>query len=360
MPIDKEKLGFLGSQKTTYEEWRDQHGIPVVTGFYIEDLKTVELAPWAWKGGQGAFLNLEGIEEINDSYLCEIPAGGKLEPMRHMYDETVHILTGRGATKIWQDGQEPITFEWQSGSIFSIPLNANYQHFNGSGNETARYLGVTFAPMVLNLFHNLDFVFNNSFTFLDRFDGEENFFKGEGRELTTRVWDSNFIADVNKLELKTWNERGKGSTNRVIEMANSSLGSHVSQIEVGKYKKAHRHGPGAHVIIIAGEGYSLMWPEGSEIQRYDWKPGCLIVPPDRWFHQHFNVGATPAKYLAMRGNSVKYKVLKQYEGIDKDVRSGGLQIEHQNEDPQVRKMFEAELAKRGVKSKMDEVFNSLN
>ncbi len=357
MPIDKDKLGELGSGKTSYELWRDQQEIPVVTGFYIRDLNAVELKPWAWKGGSGAILNLEGTDETNDSYVCEIPAGGRLNPMRHIYEEMVYVLRGRGATKIWQEGKSPITFEWKSGSLFSIPVNAHYQHFNGSGTEPARYLAVTSAPIVINMFHNLDFVFNCPFSFLDRFSGEENFFNGDGRTLADRILETNFIADVNRIPLLTWNERGKGSTNRMLELANTTQGAHISEFEVGKYKKAHRHGPGAHVIIIAGEGYSLMWPQGTEMQKFDWQPGSLIVPPENWFHQHFNVGPVAAKYLAIRRNGRKYRVFKRY-GVDEDVRSGGAQIEHKDEDPRVRRLFEAELAKRGLRSAMGEVFDA--
>ena len=32
------------------------------------------------------------------------------------------------------------------------------------------------------------------------------------------------------------------------------------------------------VVIIGGQGYSLMWPEGEEPKRYDWEVGTLIVP----------------------------------------------------------------------------------
>jgi oxalate decarboxylase/phosphoglucose isomerase-like protein (cupin superfamily) len=129
----------------------------------------------------------------------------------------------------------------------------------------------------------------------------------------------------------------------------------VSEFEVGKYKKAHRHGPGAHVIMLDGEGYTLMWREGDRPQRFDWGPGTLIVPPGDWFHQHFNVGAKPAKYLAIRWHSQKYRVFRQAE-VDRDVKSGGGQIELADEDPVIRRQFEAELARRGVPCQMGPVY----
>lgn len=358
LPTDKEKLGYIATKKTAYEMWREMQGVPVLGGFHIEDLNQVELSPWAWKGGNGVILDLEGTDDTSDSYICEIPPGGHLNPMKHCYEEMVYVTSGRGGTKIWQNGQPERTFEWQAGSLFSIPMNANYQHFNGSGTEPARYLGVTLAPMVINMYHNLDFVFNNPVSFLDRFNGESDFFSGEGRALPNRVWDTNFIADVNKVPLEIWNERGKGSTNRMLELANSTMGAHISEFEVGKYKKAHRHGPGAHVIIIAGEGYSLMWPEGEEMKKFDWKPGSLVVPPDQWFHQHFNVGNQPAKYLAIRRNGQKYRFMKQF-GIDKSHKAGGSQIEYEHEDPKVRALFESELNKRVVESRMGDIFNPI-
>ncbi len=230
----------LASGKTTYQLWRDQQGVPVFTDYYIEDVKTVELSPWAWKGGKGVILNLKGTDELNDSYICEIPPAGALNPMRHIYEEIVYIVKGRGVTKIWQEGKKPNSFEWGAGSLFSIPINVNYRHYNGSGSEQARYVAVTLAPLIINLFHNREFVFKCPFSFLDRFNGEDDFFNGEGRALDGRIWDTNLVADVNTLPLLSWNERGRGSTNRMLELANSSMGAHISEFEVGKYKKAHR------------------------------------------------------------------------------------------------------------------------
>ena len=70
-----------------------------------------------------------------------------------------------------------------------------------------------------------------------------------------------------------------------------------------------------------------------------------------WFHQHFNAGTTPARYLALRWGSRKHRFRKRY-GIDKSVKEGGSQIEYQDEDPMVREMFEQALAQHGIESRM--------
>jgi hypothetical protein len=101
----------------------------------------------------------------------------------------------------------------------------------------------------------------------------------------------------------------------------------------------------------------LMWPEGTPPRRFDWREGSIVVPPERWFHQHFNTGATPARYLALRAGGRKYPRpwgSKSY-AVDESVKSGGDQIEYQDEDPQIRRTFEQELAKNGVACRMEAV-----
>jgi hypothetical protein len=56
---------------------------------------------------------LDGTGGTNDGYVCEIPAGGKTKPQKHMYEEMVYVSKGYGATTVWQrDSKKKHTFEW--------------------------------------------------------------------------------------------------------------------------------------------------------------------------------------------------------------------------------------------------------
>jgi quercetin dioxygenase-like cupin family protein len=354
--IEGQKIEIGG--KTAYQKWVEAQGVPIIREFYIEDLRKVELAPWAGRGGRGAILNLIGTGDINDAYLSEIPPGGSLKPQRFLFEEMIFVVEGHGSTSVWNDENRKITFEWQAGSLFSPPLNTWRQHFNGSGTKPARFIAMTSAPPIINLFRNLDFVFNNPCSFDDRFDGDPESFSGKGKSYVAKgrpTWESNFIPDVRALEVFSWKERGAGGGNIMIELAENAMSAHISEFPVGTYKKAHRHGPGAHVVVIGGQGYSLMWPEGSPPKRFDWHDGSVVVPPDRWFHQHFNTGPTPARYLALKANGRKHARpwgARTY-AVDASVKDGGDQIEYRDEDPSIRPMFEQALAENGVTCRME-------
>jgi len=124
---------------------------------------------------------MEGAEGATGAYVLEIPAGKHTNPQKHLYEDLIFVLKGRGATTIRNDQGAKQTFEWQDGSLFALPLNSSYQHFNGSGDEPARFFSVNSMPIVFNLFHNADFVFNTPRDFTDRFDGDPEYFSGKGK-----------------------------------------------------------------------------------------------------------------------------------------------------------------------------------
>lgn len=348
---------FATEKETPYTRWVASEGLEIHDAIYCTNLHTVELKPWARRGGRGVFLNHDASRTSNDAYVCEIPAGKELAPQRQLFEEMVYILDGHGSTTVWNDAGQKVSFEWSKGSIFAIPLNTLHQHFNGSGRDVARFVSVTNAPSIINAFGDLDFVFNTKYDFKNRFAGESDYFANKG-EQKGLLLDTNFVADAINLPLISAKERGAGGGHIRFSMAKGSMNSHISQFPVGTYKKAHAHGPGAYVIIMSGQGYSLMWPEGEEPRRYDWQEGTLITPPNMWFHQHFNTGTTPARYLAFKGEAVS---IRNAQGVPKawiSRRIGGHQVDYADESPLVRDTFAQALAATGLKPRMEEAYQA--
>ena len=346
---------FATEKETPYTRWVRSEGLDIVSSFYVPDLHTVELKPWVRRGGRGVFLNHDASRSSNDCYVCEIAPGAELSPQRQLYEEMIYVLDGRGSTSVWNDAGKRTTFEWKAGAMFAIPLNTWHQHFNGSGLQPARYVAVTNAPVIINAFGDLNFVFNTQYDFKERFNGEPDYFANKG-EQKGLLLDTNFVADASNLPLISAKERGAGGSHIRFSMARGHMNSHISQFGVGRYKKAHAHGPGAHVIIMSGEGYTLMWPEGEEPRRYEWKEGSMIVPPNAWFHQHFNTGTTPARYLAFKAEGVS---IRNAQGVPKawiSRRVGGDQIDYADESPRIRQWFTEALATRGLEPRMDDAY----
>ena len=346
---------FAKEKDSPYVRWVAAEGLDIIAAHYVPDLNTVELKPWERRGGRGVFVNHEASRTSNDCYVCEIPAAGKLAPQRQLFEEMILVLSGHGSTSVWNDAGAKVTFEWGPGSLFAIPLNAWHQHFNGSGMTAARFVSSTNMPPIINLYDEPEFVFNTPHDFLGRFNGEPDYFADKD-EREGLLLKTNFVADAVNLPLNEAKERGAGGGHIRFMMAKGSMNSHISQFPVGTYKKGHRHGPGAHVIILTGEGFSLMWPEGEEPRRYEWKPGTLIVPPNMWYHQHFNTGDAPARYLAFKHEAVS---IRNAQGVPKawiSRRAGGDQIDYIDEKPEIRRIFAAELAKHAIASRMDTAY----
>ena len=134
---------FASEKETPYTKWVRDEGLDIIDSTYIPSLYTMELKPWARRGGKGVFLNHDSSRTTNDCYVCEIPPGKKLEPQRMLFEEMIMILSGRGSTSVWNDKGDRITFEWGPGALFAIPLNCSHQHFNASGQEPGRFVAVT-------------------------------------------------------------------------------------------------------------------------------------------------------------------------------------------------------------------------
>src|SRR5262245_12718232 len=107
-------------RKSPFLEFCDTEGLPVIPGYGVAALRTVPLSTWERLGGPAAYCHLEGSQGFVGSMVAEIPPGNNLNPMRHLYEELILILEGRGATQFWcEKTNQTILLEWQAGSLFS-------------------------------------------------------------------------------------------------------------------------------------------------------------------------------------------------------------------------------------------------
>jgi uncharacterized RmlC-like cupin family protein len=342
-----------------YLDWLKNERIPVVEDFGVH-LPEVETRLWPRYGVSGAAVHLKGRGDFVSMFVLDLAPGAASAPQRHLYEEVIYVLSGRGSTAIETAEGRTHSFEWGPRSLFAIPLNTRYRHFNGSGTERARLAATTNLPAVLNMFHNEAFVFANPFRFDERL-GDARYFGGEGDFIPVRpgqhLWQSNFVPDLAAIDLKGWDERGKGSKNIMFILADGTMHAHISEMQPGSYKKAHRHGPDFHVMCVTGNGYSLLWYEGDrELRQVRWRHGTVFAPPDRMFHQHFNTSERPARYLATAFGSLRYPFTEAKRralmgsgdgqgAVAVSVKLGGDQIEFEDQSPRIDALYREELAR---------------
>jgi quercetin dioxygenase-like cupin family protein len=357
-----------------YLDWVKEEGLPVAEDYAL-DLFAVPTADWPRFGVKGAVAHLKGRGDFCNMFVLELPPGKSTIPQRHLYEDVYYVLEGSGSTQIeFEDGQKR-SFEWGPKSLFSIPLNAKHRHFNASGSKRALLATTTNLPMIMNTFHNQRFIFDTPYDFIDR-AGKKEFFAGEGDLITVRpgnhMWETNFVPDLAAIELKSWGDRGAGGTNIMFVLADGIMHAHISEMPVGTYKKGHRHGPSFHVICVTGHGFSLLWFEGDkDFVRVDWKHGVVFPPADQQFHQHFNTSNYPARYLATAVGGLRYPLMLtqrhallgkdgQRQGVSLSLKEGGGQIEYEDQDPRIHRMWLEEMKKNNVLPQMEKLIPSIS
>ncbi len=339
--------------ESSYQEFVRSEGAPLYEGSALEDLRALELADWERRGGRVAYTRL-GDHETYALQIVEIPPGGSLKPEHHMYDAVMLAIAGRGISNIWQTGEEPHTVEWQEGSLLAIPLNAWHQEFNASGTEPCRFVMGTNMAQMINHYHNIDFIFNNPYSFTDRYTAKADaYFADQPKHWNLRLFETNFIADVTTFGVDAWAEKGHRTGISRLSMASTALGIHILDVAEGTYATAHRHDAGAHVIVVGGEGYELLYFEGEENpRRMPLRPYGVVAPKRNEFHQHFNTGKDSLRQLALRGTSTRYGLGKRYDPLgaaqETDPSAPGYKIAYEREDPRIREEYYRELERKGI------------
>jgi len=360
MAKDVQTVRHVRSRVFSYDLWMESQGIPIHKGYCIEDLRTLDLGWWEERQCHAAFIQLMGQEGVASAWVAEVPPGKNLPPMQFALDQLVYVASGRGITTLWaQEGKAKKSFEWQEHSLFLIPRNSFRQFSNMQGDKPARLLHYSYLPLAMSAIPEPPFFFDNPYQSADLLSDPSKDFYSEAKLVQAKetndfiglyaFWYGNFFPDMRAWDKLDANmRRGAGGKSVFIQFPDSELYAHMSVFPAQTYKKAHRHGPGRVIVIPAGEGYSIMWEEGKDKVVVPWHECSVFVPPNKWFHQHFNVGATTARYLALHPPM-------QFDGHAEKVEDRAKdQIEYPNEEPWIRQKFEGELKKKGLKSLVPE------
>ena len=348
-------VGTAWDRVAPYDKWIATLELPIHTGYFLDDVRTVELGWWEERQLNAAILKLAGQEGVSEVRVSEVPAGKTSAPVYQALDELVYVADGRGLTTITGPGGVTKSFEWQKHSLFILPRHHTHQFSSTQGDHPARLLHYNSLPLAMQLLPDPEFFFNAKFTDESRLqgtDGEEFYSEakvmlGDNDDRRGAYWVGNFFPDMQAWDrLIPFKGRGAGGHVVWIRYPSAPVWNHMSVFPAQSYKKAHRHGPGTLIVIPAGEGCSYMWPEGGEKVFIPWHEGSVFVPPNRWFHQHFNLTGAPARYLAFHSPRGSQGNTERVEDLARD------QIEYPQEDPIIRQTFESELAKRGLKSVM--------
>ena len=65
----QEPVVTMWSKEFTYDRWMKSKGIPIHRGYFIEDLRTIELEWWEERGCKAAFIQLLGQEGVSAAHL---------------------------------------------------------------------------------------------------------------------------------------------------------------------------------------------------------------------------------------------------------------------------------------------------
>ena len=368
MAFNAQKLALIKPRaKSCYERWIESEGVSVVEGFGVSDVRHLSLSRWHRLGCDGAYLRLHGIDGSTGAYVGRIAPGTTTEPERHLYEKVIYIIHGEGVAEFQQRGRVPQSIAWKAGSLFAPPLNATHRLIN-HGKEPALFLAVTTAPMILDHFHNEQFIFQSDFAFVERYDGEDGYFDDNGRRYLAGngrqwIWETNFISDACKVALDAQRQKRAGVHATQFEIADNTLVGELGESPVGRSYPAQVRGGGAVIVVLRSEGYSLIWPKhagrrpyengcGDRVVRINWQSGSIFSPPAGWFHQHFNTGPSAALYLSLRCDSQKFplgaRVAPLRMAVYTSVEAEGMAGEPDRSDREIQRLYGAELARRGI------------
>jgi quercetin dioxygenase-like cupin family protein len=243
-----------------------------------------------------------------DVTVIEIPPGGKLAPHRHLAEEMIYFVSGKGFTEIWngKSGKKQ-KYAWAEGDMLSPALNAWHQHFNASNSSPARYVSITTTPLMKNVFNNSAFLNANDFSFDDRWElssrEPQHYGNAKTGPDTVRYVAGQLFPNLIKRDL---GDRGSKLLGITIDPEGDMAGNQLFEVEVRQFTNPdsttpeHRHFWEVVYYILSGNGYVTMQKKGEAERRMNWKEGDLFIVEANEYHNHrpISIGARFLQFKA--------------------------------------------------------------
>jgi quercetin dioxygenase-like cupin family protein len=115
--------------------------------------------------------NMNTRMETVDAYMQIIPGGSRSGKHRHLAEECVYVLEGRGYDMhqdcdveigdeyLWKAQDEIKRYDWEAGDVIYIPPQTIHQHFNADPQKPARLISSTnriFKQIGLNTLEQIE------------------------------------------------------------------------------------------------------------------------------------------------------------------------------------------------------------
>jgi quercetin dioxygenase-like cupin family protein len=274
----------------------------------------------------------EGRYHQVDATIVEIPPSGKLPPHKHLSEEAILIVSGKGALEMWIDNSGSAKkehFEWKEGDLLSPTLNVWHQMINASPSEPARFLSVTTKPLLNALVPETAFNSKVEYPFADRWkkslmikDPRYEPSSEPGPE-TVRMKVGNLLPDVvnRQMRMQIADADPKSPRNHetgiTINPEEDMASNRLLEMEVREFTKMegtspnHRHFWEVVYVALKGKIQSNLQREGEALRKVEWDTGDLLIVEAMEYHNHkpANVGA---RFLQIKTSGLFRRV-----GLDK-------------------------------------------
>lgn len=160
MPWEEAKVYKKGNKKSDYYNRRLKN-VAERKKKDAELLEVIKGEDLPWESSRHGLIKHLMNEEMPtrfkglELFMQEIPPGSRSGKHRHMAEEVLFILEGKGYDLHWDVNveigdryewkivEEPKRFDWEEGDLVYIPPNTAHQHFNAEPSTPARFISVT-------------------------------------------------------------------------------------------------------------------------------------------------------------------------------------------------------------------------